>query len=266
MYFSRLVFATALSLSGAQLSAHEFWIEPQNFQVESGEELAIDLKNGQNFVGSRLSYFESQFSRFELVQNGRIAAVQGRDGDRPALETQIDQDGLLVVLHETTPETLKYKEWEKFQAFAKHKDFSTAEADHIAAGWPQTDFYESYTRHAKSLISVGNGKGADQSFGLKTEFVALTNPYAPDFNGTMQVQVLFNQKPRADVQVEVFERTPDENVTVTLHRTDAKGVARIPVKPDHDYLFDAVVLQPHTADDKSVWQTLWAALTFQVPK
>jgi uncharacterized GH25 family protein len=266
MYFSRLVFATALSLSGAHLSAHEFWIEPQNFQVENGEEMVIDLKNGQNFVGSRMSYFETQFTRFDLAQNGSLSPAQGRAGDRPALTQTATQDGLLVVVHETTANTLKYKEWEKFQAFATHKDFPNAEADHLAAGWPQMDFFESYTRHVKSLISVGSGIGADQNFGLATEFVALTNPYAKDFDGVMQVEVLFENAPRPNAQVEVFERAPDETVTVTLHRTNDNGVASIPVKPAHSYLFDAVVLRPHTADDKSVWQTLWAALTFAVPK
>ena len=266
MYFSRLVLAAALSLSGAHLSAHEFWIEPQKFQVESGEEMAIDLKNGQNFVGTRLSYFENQFTRFELAQGDTLAAAQGRTGDRPALTATADKDGLLVILHETTPSTLKYSEWAKFAKFAAHKDFANAEADHMAAGWPREGFRESYTRHVKALVAVGSGAGADQNYGMATEFVALTNPYTKDFEGQMKVQVFFKDTPRADVQVEVFERAPDESVTVTMHRTDANGVTSIPVKPAHTYLFDAVVLQPYTADDKSVWQTLWAALTFQVPK
>ena len=116
------------------LSAHEFWIEPQKFQVETGEELAIDLKNGQNFVGGSLSYFESQFSRFDIVQRSGIVGATGRTGDSPALTTNPDQDGLFIVLHETTPSTLRYKEWEKFEKFAQHKDFKNASADHLAAG------------------------------------------------------------------------------------------------------------------------------------
>lgn len=266
MNFSRHIFAAALSLSGTQAFAHEFWIEPQKFQVESGEEMAIDLKNGQNFVGSRLSFFETQFTRFELAQGDTLTPAQGRTGDRPALKAIAGPDGLLVILHETTPSTLKYKEWAKFAKFAAHKDFPNAEADHTAAGWPREDFRESYTRHVKALMAIGSGEGADQNYGMATEFVALTNPYADGFDGNMQVQVFFNNKPRADIQIEVFERAPDETVTITLHRTDEEGMATVPVKPAHTYLFDAVVLQPYTADDKSVWQTLWAALTFRVPK
>lgn len=266
MFFSRLVFTTTLCIAGMSLSAHEFWIEPQKFQVEIGEEMAIDLKNGQNFVGGSLSYFESQFSRFEIAQGSTQSAAQGRTGDSPALTTSSDQDGLLVVLHETTPNTLKYKEWEKFAKFAEHKNFLNAEDDHLAAGWPRENFYESYTRHVKSLVSVGSGEGQDRNFGMATEFVAFTNPYAKDFDGDMKVQVLFENAPRSNVQVEVFERAQDDSVEISLYRTDNDGVVSIPVQPAHTYLFDAVVLQPFTADDKSVWQTLWAALTFQVPQ
>jgi uncharacterized GH25 family protein len=266
MNFSHHIIAAALSLFGTTLSAHEFWIEPQKFQVENGEEMAIDLKNGQNFVGSRLSYFENQFTRFEMAQGDTVIPAQGRTGDRPALKAIADQDGLLVILHETTPSTIKYKEWAKFAKFAAHKDFPNAEADHTAAGWPRENFYESYTRHVKALMAIGSGNGVDQNYGMQTEFVALTNPYTDGFDGNMQVQVFFDDTPREDTQIEVFERAPDETVTITLHRTDADGIATIPVKPAHTYLFDAVVLQPYTADDKSVWQTLWAALTFHVPK
>lgn len=266
MKLSRLVLAVTLSLSATSVFSHEFWIEPQKFQVENDEIMEIDLKNGQNFVGSKLSYFEKQFSRFELAQGDMLTPAQGRSGDQPALTTSVDQDGLLVVLHETTPTTLKYKEWAKFAKFAAHKNFQNAEADHKAAGWPSENFRESYTRHVKALIAVGSGDGADQNYGMETEFVALANPYDDGFDGNMQVQLFFENMPRPNTQVEVFERAPDETVSISLHQTDDNGIAQIPVKPAHTYLFDAVVLQPYTNDDKAVWQTLWAALTFQVPE
>ena len=87
----------------------------------------------------------------------------------------------------------------------------------------------------------------------------------------MQVRLLLDGTPRPAAQVEVFDRAPDDSVAITLHRTDSSGVARIPVMPGHDYLFDAVVL--HTSADPGdkperpiLWETYWAALTFSVPQ
>jgi hypothetical protein len=131
-------------------------------------------------------------------------------------------------------------------------------------------FRESYTRHVKALIGVGTGEGADAELGLATEFVAETNPYASDFNNNMKISLFYQGALRPDAQVEVFDRAPDDTVTITLYRTDAAGQADIPVTPGHDYLFDAVVLRPApgaTTDENAiVWETLWAALSFSVPQ
>ncbi|KIN65114.1 DUF4198 domain containing protein [Sulfitobacter noctilucicola] len=270
MYLSRL-FAVAVSLIApvAALS-HEFWIEPLKYQVDSGETLQANFKNGQLFEGNSLSFFDRSSARFEMIVDGNVQALTPRAGDSPAFDVIApERDALVTVVHETTASKLTYSEWEKFLKFAEHKDFTNAAADHAAAGWPQDKFRESYTRHAKALIAVGNGEGADEAVGMETEFVAITNPYASTFDNNMKVLVLYKGKPRADAQVEVFDRSPDDSVTVTLHRTDADGMAVVPVTPGHSYLFDAVVLRP-VADpvegpNPLVWETLWAALTFAVP-
>ncbi|WP_108837776.1 DUF4198 domain-containing protein [Tateyamaria sp. Alg231-49] len=258
-----LIFWCAIFASSA--TAHEFWIEADRYQVAPGENIVANLKNGQVFEGTTLSYFTRSFSRFDVIQGNKGANVQGRMGDRPAFDQPAPGEGLVTIVHETTPSFVNYKEWDKFQKFADHKDFPDMAARHSANGFPPPPFKERYTRHAKALIGVGNGEGTDQALGLKTEFVALTNPYAPGFDGQMRVQVLYLGTPRSDAQVEVFDRAPSGEVQVSLHRTDQNGRVTISVQPGHDYLFDAVVLEPILDDDAAVWDTFWAALTFGVP-
>jgi hypothetical protein len=45
-------------------------------------------------------------------------------------------------------------------------------------------------------------------------------------------------------------------------------VARVEVSPGHSYLTDHVVMRPMEpeAADGPVWESLWASLTFEVPK
>lgn len=261
--------ATLAFATGFPAAAHEFWIEPEQYQVDAGDQLVANLKNGEEFEGISLSWLDRNFTRFEMTSGPETRPVVSRLGDTPAMNAEAWADGLMVIVHETTPAQLVYTEWEKFMAFAAHKDFPNAEADHVANGWSQERFVEGYTRHVKSLVAVGDGAGADRVFGLETEFVALTNPYADNFDGTMQVRVDYQGTPRTNAQVEVFEKAPDGAVTVTLHRTDEEGVVGIPVKSGHSYLFDAVLLLPSpeagTSDNAPVWETLWAALTFAVP-
>ena len=270
MILSRLLPLVLAALPLAA-TAHEFWIEPLAYKVEAGERLQAHFRNGEEFKGTTLSYFDRSAARFEMIAGGAVTVLTPRSGDSPALDVPSPvADGLVVVVHETTPSRLTYREWPKFLKFAAHKDFADAEARHLAAGWPQENFRESYSRHVKALIAVGSGQGTDAATGMKTEFVALTNPYGTDFDNDMKVRLLADGAPRADAQVEVFDRAPDGSVTITLHRTDAAGEAAIPVQSGHDYLFDAVVLQAaaqngDNAAQPILWETYWAALTFAVP-
>ncbi len=248
------------------LSAHEFWIEPLEFQVESGAPMVANLKNGQEFQGNDLAYFSTSSTRFDVIHGDKVKPLEGRMGDRPAVNLTAGDDGLVVIVHETTPSRLKYATWEKFAKFVAHKDFKDMEARHTAAGFPREGFRESYTRHVKTLIAVGHGNGADTETGMATEIVAISNPYDPAFTGDMQIKLLLEGAPRPDAQIEVFARDTDGVVTITLHKTDAKGLATIPVLKGHDYLFDAVHIRPYTGDKDAAWETLWAALTFGVPQ
>lgn len=227
--------------------------------------MIADLRNGQKFTGSKLVYFARRTRRFDIMQGDQVTPYQGRMGDLPAFQLDQIGDGLLIINHETVPETLTYETWEKFQAFVTHKGFVDIIQRHHARGLPEQDFTETYSRHAKALISIGDGIGADSLQGMETEFVALANPYTDDLSLGLPVQLFYQGEPRAKTQVEVFERGPDGTVSIYLRHTDTQGHAQIPVKSGHTYLLDAVVLRPAPEADEPVWQSLWAALTFAVP-
>lgn len=259
----------ALSLLSAPASAHELWIEPLAYEVPVEGRIEARLVNGETFQGIDVAYFPRRFQRFDLLSGEAAVPVAGRIGDRPALRADPLGEGLHVAVYQSVPATVTYATYEEFARFGAHKDFAGLRAAHEARALPESDFSEVYTRYSKALIGVGAAAGADRRSGLETEIVALDNPYTADLAGGMRVQVFDGAAVRADAQVELFARAPDGTVEVTLHRTDAQGVALLPVRPGHAYLVDAVVLrQPAAAlaqETGAVWETLWAALTFRVP-
>lgn len=259
------VLLAAICLIAGPASSHEFWIDPENYQVQTGAPLRADLRIGQNFTGAAYPFFTGQTARFEVIRDGRTDPYVGRMGDLPALSTAAGAEGLVVILHQTTASTVHYAEWEKFASFAAHKDFPDIRARHLDRGLPEDGFSETYTRFAKALIGVGAARGMDAPTGMETEFVALANPYTDDLSGGFPVRVLYRGQPRPRAQVEVFDRAPDGTVTITRRRTDAAGEALIPVAAGHVYLLDAVVLRPAPEESAAVWETLWAAMTFSVP-
>lgn len=261
-----------MSLFPALLGAHEVWLEPLRWRVEPGETLAAHLRNGETFEGVSHSFNPRNARRFDHVLDGRAQPVPGRLGDRPAAAVPDVAPGLHTLVYVSRARRLTYREWDKFARFATHKDFPDIAARHDARGLPREGFVEAYTRFAKALVAVGSGAGADAALGLETELVALDNPYAgaeADVGDAVRVLSLYKGAPRPDAQIELFEKGPDGAVTVTLHRTDADGVAVLPTAPGRSYLVDAVVLRtPEPTLDpapEAVWETLWASLTFATP-
>jgi len=260
-----IVTALALALPSA-LHAHEFWIEPLAYQVAEGEEIEAHLRVGEGFAGSTFSFNPRNFQRFDYAQGRDVAPVPGRAGDRPAVAFAAPGSGLVILSHETNAMRLTYTSMDKFEAFITHKDWPELRQAHRARGLSEERFQERYTRHVKSLVAVGDGVGADRVIGLRTEIVALSNPYT-DPSDTLPVQVWLEGEPRTESQVELFEKAPDGTVLVSLHRTDARGIVDLPVRSGHSYLADAVViraLEPSTTEPE-VWESLWAGLTFAVP-
>ena len=257
----------ALVAGGKGAIAHEFWIDPVAFEVATGQTVEANLRVGEAYRGGPQPFLPQGFARFDLVTEGAVRPVEGRLGDIPALRMDGLSEGLAIILHETAGQSLIWSEWDRFLSFADHKDLGDVTAMQAARGLDQQDVAEVFFRYAKSLVAVGQGAGTDRRVGLRTEFVALANPYVDDLAGGFAVQLWLGDTPRADTQVELFAKAPDGAVDVTLHRTDGQGIVRLPVLPGQRYMIDAVVLEPLVplAEGDPEWRTLWANMTFAVP-
>ena len=264
------VLALIFSLISAPVVAHEFWIEPTAYQVDADTNLEANIVNGQEFSGGKQAYLPQRFVNFVLFAGDQSARVEGRPGDMPALQQAPVAEGLNIAAYQANNAIVDYENWEKFQGFVDHKDFGDVLSRHQARGLELNGFKEVYSRHAKTLIGVGNSEGADRRVGLETEIVALTNPYTDDLSNGFQVQVYYRNGLRPDTQVEVFEKAPNTPVSISLYRTNSEGIATFPVKPGYAYMVDAVVLRPPSEAlaerTGAVWETLWANLTFGVPQ
>ena len=267
----RLTLSIAASIACLALPAktHEFWIDPVDFQVETGGKVIANLRVGTGFEGTSQSYIPQNFVRFQYAQNGKAHEVQGVVGDRPAMNMEAKEEGLMVVIHQTDNLAVTWETWEKFKTFVTHKDADWVIDEHLAKGLEQDGVREIYSRYAKSLVAVGAGEGKDVVAGMLTEIVALENPYTGNMSDGFNVGVLYQGKPRSATQVEVFELDRSGELRVFTVKTNAKGVVTVPVKAGHKYMLDSVVLR--RTDKKPVngkpfvWESLWANMTFEVP-
>lgn len=260
--------------------AHELWLEPLDYTIDIDASIQALMFNGQGFGGTvdgeipgavQLPFLSQRNAAFRYYQGEASAPVDGRQGQSPAVEVFPLSDGLHSVAYVSSPSTLSYSEWARFQTFIDHKDLGGDLRDlHDARGLDPDDFTEVYIRHSKTLVAVGSGAGEDLRAGMEVELVALDNPYTDDLSDGLRVALYFRREVQADTQIELFEKGPDDVVTITFVRTDAEGIAVLPVRPGYSYMADAVYIREPSealaeASDGAVWETLWANLTFEVP-
>lgn len=259
-----LIFALILGAAD-ELAAHEFWLEPQEYQVPMGGSAKIDLRNGEDFEGVTLSWFDRRIAQTLVISQGRAVPYEGLAGDLPAIHLD-DLRGLVTIAYASTLSSLTYTSWDKVMNFVRHKDFPWFAEAHLARGLGQNRVTEGYWRYSKTLIAGGDGAGQDHLAGFETEFLALTNPYAPDFDGEMRVRLIYRDAPRADAQVELWRKSDAGDVTHEFLRTDARGEVRFRVSPGASYQIDAVVMRPAESPEALakpvMWETLWANMTF----
>lgn len=249
-----------------ETGAHEYFLEAQPYQVNSGDQFGIIHKNGTRFKGSAYPWIDRWNIRSEAWQDGQSQEVRGKDGDRPALQLQARKPGLITIIHESDWSLLTFKKWQKFIEYLDDEGLPELANVHIERNLPQTEFKEIYARFAKTLVQVGEpGIGADQETGLTIELTALANPYGLARGQTLPVRLTFNGKPLTNMPIKTFFGHGTDQLAFV--RTDADGRAEIPDSGAGPYLLNSVLILPEDQNsDKalgSVWRSYWASLTFE---
>ncbi|MDQ2088624.1 DUF4198 domain-containing protein [Marimonas arenosa] len=264
--FLRMTLVFVLLSFARPALSHEFWIEAQTYQVRPGGQIEAGLYNGQYFTGVEMAWFETRISHAGWMQGADSGGFDSRSGDRPALKLPAPGPGLVQLLYQSTARKLTYTDWGKFENFAASKGNGWAIARHAERGLLRTGFSESYTRYCKALVAVGDGAGADRATGMEVELVALSNPYTEPPQAGLRVEMRYKGRPLPETQIDVFEKKDDGPAESFHVITDLAGRATVPLKPGHRYLLDSVVLREPETDGPHVWESLWASLTFEVPR
>ena len=259
-----------LTTYSINLNAHEFWIEPSQYQSKDSL-ITAHLRVGQEFQGMALMYNPKDFKSFKILSGtkNKKEKVKGILGDVPAMETKTDLENLLIIYHETTDKLVNYKKFEKLEDFVKEKGYQNLINLHKDKGFPESNFVESYRRYAKSLIAIKGNDGNDKKTGLLFEFVLDQNPYKALDSNQITATLYYKKRPLKNNLVTIFSKYKNSKLAISSIRTDDKGKFNFKIEPGKEYLLDSVVIHHVNGNpDKKepIWHSVWASTTFLVPE
>ena len=251
-------------------NAHEFWIEPTQYQLND-DLINAHLRVGQEFQGMVLMYNPQDFKTFKILSGSKNKKekIKGILGDVPAINITTNLDNLLIIYHETKDKYVDYKKFQKFEDFVNEKGYQHLINTHFEKGFPESNFIESYRRYAKSLITLNGSEGKDKKTGLIFEFVLDQNPYIELNSKQMSGTLYYKKKPLKKNLVTIFSKYKNTKLSIVNTITDDKGKFTFDIEPGREYLLDSVVIYPLKADpekNEPIWHSDWASTTFLIPE
>lgn len=258
--------ALLLLLIGAPLAAHDFWIQPAQFQVQPGAPLAVTFQVGHGKFRDRWNN-NNRIIMLNDIQRGvrRDLRPQLLSGDSADLITSFATPGLHILAMQTNHATSELPAI-RFNDYAREEGLAPILAARRRTGALNTAGRERYSRRAKALVQVGRGVPGDPTLatrpiGLKLEIVPDLNPYGLDGSRVLPVHVLYNGRRLPGATVKLTNLGADER-PLAVAVTDRAGRARFRVPATGAWLLNVVWAQPVRGDTKVDYDTIFSSLTF----
>ena len=258
---SALFVMYSLSMFALPASAHEFWVEPENFRSPVGAPLNVRVLVGQDFRGDGVVFLPETFERFVTITARGKQNINGIPGDEPAARLTPTEPGLMFVVYQSTRYSLTLDAG-TFDGYLKKEGL---EGIRTLRGKSDKPASEVYSRYAKSLLAIGgqnSGLDSRQPVGLRLEIVPLSPIYQRARGREVEVQLLYENRPLAGAQIEAFSKKKLK--ARLLQRTDREGRARFTLPHAGVWLLNSVHMIPAPAGANADWESFWASFTFEL--
>jgi uncharacterized GH25 family protein len=269
--FTTLPTLAILLLGAAPARAHEFWLAPSTYRAARGDSVLMKVFVGTGFRGEVKPYASTRVvawaARAEKMDDLRETSV---NGDEVFGRWRAEDGGGAVVAYESNFVTISLPAAE-FDSYLELEGLDGPLAARAAAGARAGEGRERYERCPKTWIAGTDLKRITQPVGQSIELVPLGDPSAP---GALSVKLLFRGEPLAGALVRAWNQplahgasptdgAARDSVGPLAHaRTNAKGVATLPLPKSGEWMVSAVHMVPSSDPRSADWESYWASLTF----
>lgn len=259
----RTFLITAILLLVVPLLAHEFWLQPEKFIYQPGENINIRFWVGEDFDGSNWAGNRDKVKSLQLhlddLTDDMASQVSTEKGD--SLQLSILDEGTPMVTFNSTNSFIQLDS-AKFNAYLEEDGLTDALEYRKAHQETDSGGTEYYQRSVKTLLQVGLRKSnISHPTGLPLDIIPLSNPYALKDKDSLAVKILFQQQPLANRLVNIWQRRNGKTTRSTCH-TDTKGRLSFVVSTSGKWMVSTVTMLHLQNDTAAHWQSYWGSCTW----
>jgi uncharacterized GH25 family protein len=261
----RSIFLTLLIALTMLMQAHEFWMAPDKFYYNAGENLNLSFRVGEDFIGEPWTVKKERFERFEVHHQGKVQDIKSevKEGEKSVLSLPLTTEGSHVLVLQTN-HVFSELDGEKFNAYLKEDALDEAYAYRRKNNQLDKPGKELYARFSKSLMQVGNklDDGYKKPANLPIEIFVEQNPATLKVGSKVSFKIVFEGKPLFGARVSVWNRHNNRTTRQPIF-TQQDGRIETHISNPGPWMVSVVKMVP-SKDPKADWQSYWGSLTFGV--
>jgi uncharacterized GH25 family protein len=270
---SRVLSAFLLVLFAISATAHDFWIQPNDYWVNPLTAVAFTLQVGHGPFRQRSPIPLGRIARFGTISiDGSRIDLRDRlqlGGQSEDGHIAFSKPGTYVLVMETDARAQSHLPAIRFNDYLKVEGLTPALEQRERTHRLSADGSENYSRRAKSLVQVGPPEAASQAqvtqpLGLPLEIVPEQNPYAVPKPSALPVRVIFEGQPLAGALVKLTNLEHDE-APFEMHLTDREGRARFSMPTRGAWLLNVIWTKVLPDTRETDFETVFSSLSFGFP-
>jgi uncharacterized GH25 family protein len=265
--------AASIALAGPlSCAAHDFWIQPDAFQIAANTTVPFTLQVGHGSARQRSPIGTRRIVRINAIApDGSVQELRDQmhlgapDSDGSAT---LPTPGTYVLALVTDDRAQSHLPALRFNDYLVAEGLAPALAQRERTRRMQANGSESYGRRAKAIVQVGEhctevGTPATAAIGLTLEIVPEINPCTLAKGDTLPVQVLYEGQPLAGALLKLTNLADDAK-PVDTRRTDSGGHAAVTIPSTGAWLLNVVWTKPLPDGSETDFQTIFSSLSFAI--
>lgn len=246
--------------------AHDFWLEPETFQVTAPSKVQIDFQVGhKDDVGPWDLRWKRIVGLRQYQQDGisdlsaSVEPISSRQ--RGSAQATLASEGTVVVGFESH-HSISELNAERFNNYAEKEGLKLVLANRLTTNSVDKPGREIYSRRAKAIIQSGKAltNNVLQPIGHTLEIVPLTHPYKPSDSDDLSIKLMFKGKPLANAKVRLVSLDNEQIADVSV-TTNTQGVAQFLVPKSGKWMFASVWGVPLSDDSRAEFESYFSSMT-----
>ncbi len=246
------------------LSAHEFWLQPNKFIYQQGENVNTRFLVGENFTGENWTGNRQRIKSLELHLGSDVDDISNLVSDEKgdSIHLAVMNEGTVMITFNNHNSFIEL-EAQKFTDYLKEDGLEEVIKYREQNGEKDSVGREFYHRSVKTIFQVGK-KYNDvykKETGLPIDILLQSNPYELRNNGIIKTKILFQGKPLKNSLCKIWHRFNDKTTMQELS-TDSIGELSIETEPTGRWMISTVKMIRLANAPKAQWQSYWGSATW----